>query len=78
MLEVDAGPVVRRCRGRGARSDVEEDVGKTRGGLGSGHPRGRGRWGIVTWMREERVQLDWRWKVKVKVNMEGVEGLHSC
>lgn len=29
----------------------------------------------VTWMREERVQLDWWWKARVRVNMEdGVEG----
>lgn len=35
-------------------------------GLGSRHLRGRGRWGIVTWMREERVQLDRRWKVNTK------------
>lgn len=32
MLEVDAEPVGRRCRERSARSDVEEDVSKTRRG----------------------------------------------
>lgn len=38
---------------------VREDVGKTRKGT-----RQRGGWGIVTWVMEERVQLDRWWKVK--------------